>query len=288
MIRTILVPVSGSRTDEAVFATAFAAARPLAAHLDFYHVRLSAGDAALHAAHVDFCVGDALPAAMGRLRESTQHLSAAAADHVRSFCGRHAIEMRDAPGPADEIGASYVEETDEPRERLLMRARADDLIVLGRRSHLDHLPSLVMEDLLLHGGRPVLVAPDHLPESLVGRIAVGWTDTPESVRALAAAMPLLEKAADVVILHVARKGQSCAGLDALVRQLAWHGIAPSSEVVAGTSRDVAADLAGAAAARGAELLVVGAFGHGRLRELTFGGVTQSLLRHAALPVLMMH
>ena len=64
MMKTILVPASGSSTDEPVFATAFAAAQALAAHLDFYHVRLSAGQAAARAPHADFCVGAALPAGL--------------------------------------------------------------------------------------------------------------------------------------------------------------------------------------------------------------------------------
>jgi hypothetical protein len=64
MIKTILVPASGSATDDPVFATALAAARPLAAHLEFYHVHLSATEAAVRAPHVDFCVGAALPLAL--------------------------------------------------------------------------------------------------------------------------------------------------------------------------------------------------------------------------------
>ena len=60
MIRTILVPTSGSSTDLSVFATALAAARPLAAHLDFYHVCLTCGAAAPHEPHLDFAIGRAL------------------------------------------------------------------------------------------------------------------------------------------------------------------------------------------------------------------------------------
>src|SRR5271154_6680431 len=97
MMKTIWVPASGSSTDEPVFATALAAAQATAAHLDFYHVRLSAGQAAARAPHVAFCVGGALPAALQVLTDDTSRFSEAAREHMQAFCERYGVEIRDRP-----------------------------------------------------------------------------------------------------------------------------------------------------------------------------------------------
>jgi nucleotide-binding universal stress UspA family protein len=76
-------------------------------------------------------------------------------------------------------------------------------------------------------------------------------------------------------------------LQHLINQLAWHGIAAESRVITGKA-SAATQLPIAAVDLHADLLVVGGFGHGPLRELVFGGVTRSLIEHADLPVFMLH
>jgi hypothetical protein len=93
MIRTILVPASGSSTDQAVFVTALAAARPCSAHLQFYHLRVAEDVAALRTPHFDFCVGSGLTSALEKVRQNVTALSAQADAHVRSFCGKHELPV---------------------------------------------------------------------------------------------------------------------------------------------------------------------------------------------------
>ena len=289
MIRNILVPTSGSSSDEAVFSTALAMARPLAAHLDFYHVRLSAGEAAVRSPHADFCMGAAIPQTLTSLREKESALSAAAAEHVRSFCTKHAIEFRTAPGLSKTISASYREEQSFVRERLMLHARHSDLVVLGRPSHVDYMPPALLEDLLVGCGRPLVISADFQPSAVTGKIVVGWKETPESARALGAAMPLLEKAREVVLLDLADQlRETPPYLSHVAEQLAWHGIEAEVRVIAAGAEPLTYHLARAAADLHADLLVAGAFGHSRFRELIFGGVTQALLEHASLPVFLMH
>lgn len=289
VIKTILVPVSGSSTDDAVFATALAAARPLAAHLDFYHVRLNPAEAAVRAPHTDFVMGAALPEALAGLSEEEAQRSAAAAAHVKSFCDRHRIPLRTAPDATAALSASFLEERSRAHDRLMIHARHDDLVVLGRSSHADYLPPTLMEDLLVGCGRPLLLAPDFAPVSLTGRIVVGWKETPEAARALGAAWPLLEKAKELILLSLLDEAQGTPRfLEHLALQLRWHGIKAETRVVSGQPHALSHQLARAASDLKADLLVVGAFGHSRLRELVFGGVTQSLLEHANVPVFMMN
>jgi hypothetical protein len=86
MIGTILVPVSGSDTDASVIAAALSVAKPLAAHLQCFHLHLSPGEAAAQAPHVDFCRGPAINDAFEYLRRQGNALSANALVNCQEFC----------------------------------------------------------------------------------------------------------------------------------------------------------------------------------------------------------
>jgi nucleotide-binding universal stress UspA family protein len=289
MIKCILVPASGSSTDEPVFATALAAARALTAHLDFYHVRLPAIPAGATAPPPDAGIGAALPVALQLLSEKTSRLSGAAAAHFRAFCDRHGIAIRDTPERALTVSASFLEESGYALHRLMLHARHCDLVILGRASHIDHLPSSFVEDVLMGCGRPILIAPDYSPETLAGTVVVGWNETAHCARALSAAYPLLEQAQKVILLNLIESGGGIPGsLDHLAQRLRWHGIPVESHSIASAAHTLTFEVGRAAADLRADLLVVGAFGHRRLQEHIFGGVTRSLLEHASMPVLMMH
>ena len=289
MFKTILVPASGSRTDEAVFATALGLARPFDAHLQFLHVRLTPGTAALAVPQFAFCRGAAaISHELERLRTLMDELATSARRQVDDFCKTNGIGFRDTPSPEGAVTASWFEELDQPTERLLLHARHSDLVVLGRRASRDHLPAGVLEDILVDGGRPVVIAHDPPPRGF-RTIALGWKETREAARALAAALPLLRQAANVFLLGIAEKqAASRDAFEHLARQLTWHGIDARITLASETSRPAAPQLLQLAADVNADLLVLGGFGHARSRELVFGGVTQAVINHAALPVFLVH
>ncbi len=290
MIKNILVPTSGSPTDEPVFAVAHALAGPSGAHLHFCHVRLSLMEAAVRTPHLDFCMGQALPAALAGVRQDEEALAQGALSHFKRFCSEYGISVCDAPGPVQSCTASWLEERDHPAARLMMHARHSDLIVLGRPRHVDYMPKMLLDDLLMGCGRPLVFAPERFKKDSINTVAIGWKETPEAARALTAAMPLLEKVNKVVLLHIAEKGSSATprSLEHLARELKWHAIEAETHVISDTVHDATFQLSKAAIDLDADLLVVGAFGHARLRELIFGGVTESLLEQANLPVFMLH
>jgi nucleotide-binding universal stress UspA family protein len=289
MIKNILVPASGSPTDREVFGAALMLARTLGAHLAFVHVRIPAADAAARAPHVDFCVGQALADALHHLSEEEARLAKAAFEHFNEFCGKNALPVISEPRPSDAVSASWNQLADRTEGRLTILARHSDLVVLGRPKRVDYMPSRLIEDLLMTCGRPLLIAPDSKPKQLTGTVAVGWKETPEAARALTAAMPILQAAQRVLVLGVAENEQAVAGsLDDLVRQLRWHGIDAQSRAIARKTGKAAVELPQAAAELQADLLVVGGFGRGPLRELVFGGVTRSLIDQAPCAVFMLH
>ncbi len=140
IMKTILVPTSGTETDTSVFATAFALARSAQAHLEFYHLRLDPCEAALRDPHAQFCIGPAISATLSSLEKRDRTLSSDALRHFMNFCEQQEIPILDTPAARGAVSAEWLEETNAPAERLLFHARHSDLTVLGRRHTVDLMP----------------------------------------------------------------------------------------------------------------------------------------------------
>src|SRR5215467_11733679 len=140
MFRTILVPASGSDTDAVVFETALAAARPQRAHLEFFHVCVSAGEALRYMPHASFARGDGLHNVLQELKQESEHRSDAAQRHVRDFCKRHKIAMLDMPGRFPALSASWRTEAENGEDPFITRARVHDLVVMRRFTRPNGLP----------------------------------------------------------------------------------------------------------------------------------------------------
>ena len=147
-----------------------------------------------------------------------------------------------------------------------------------------------MEPLVLTSGRPIMVLPPRGTPPRVRRILVGWNAAREAVRAVADALPLLVRAEMVEVLVIdpegrpARHGQE-PGAD-IARHLARHGAQVEVRRLSSRGGDVGRLLLSKAAAFGADVLVMGAYGHSYLSEWVFGSVTRTVLHEAGLPVLM--
>jgi nucleotide-binding universal stress UspA family protein len=122
---------------------------------------------------------------------------------------------------------------------------------------------------------------------------VAWKDTPEARRAVADSLPLLRKARDITVVAIPEQDDDrsavLAGVTDVVAWLARHGVTATAQVSEASRNDTAADhLDKVAADVGAGLIVAGAYGHSRFRELILGGVTQHLVSQSARCVLLSH
>jgi nucleotide-binding universal stress UspA family protein len=142
--------------------------------------------------------------------------------------------------------------------------------------------------LLLETGRPLLIPGVVAPSSDFGRrIAIAWKPTPEAARAVGYAMPFLNRAAEVHVLTVEEEEGRRDAAERLLRFLARHGVRAAADRLPPGPDGAAATMLAEATAR-ADFLVIGGYGHTRLREWVFGGFTQMVLDHAEQPVLMAH
>ena len=289
-MKTILVPAGGSDSDLGIFETALAAARPFAAHLDFYHVKVDAGEAVVNTTHAGFAMGPGLQNTLELLHSDAEARAAAARAHVEQFCTQNNIPMRERPSVRKEVSGFWTEEAGESVPLFIRRARYSDLVVMGRRRSRNQLPENLLERLLLRSGRPILVAPARARPTLLGTAMICWKESAEAVRAVAAAIPLLRNAEQVLIVGVseANDADTLAAVDSLARHLAWHGVRAQPRCIAPNGRTVASALYAAAQDFGVDLVVMGGYSHSRIREMIFGGCTDAFLRAADAAVLLVH
>jgi nucleotide-binding universal stress UspA family protein len=184
---------------------------------------------------------------------------------------------------------------DFPARFVLAQARCADIVVSGGQSPAfsDAFALASPKDLVMQAGRPLLVVPDHVNRLDLRSIMVAWKDTPEARRAVADALPMLRKARDVAIVEIPEHGDDrSAAMVRVADVAAWlarNGVIATARVPEAAANEPAAiQLERIAGDVGAGLIVAGAYGHSRFRELILGGVTEYLVTQSARSVLLSH
>lgn len=178
------------------------------------------------------------------------------------------------------------QETTEWRDALVLCARLADLVVISEPGR-DGTLRAAVERVLIESGTACLIVPAKCASAAPFRhVALGWNRSREARRAIGDAMNLLKEAGDVTVVVVGAQADADPIDEALVRLLLRHGVNARLRPVACTDRRVDQALVDEAAAIGADLLVMGAFGHSRAAETILGGATRTVLSGAPLPVLL--
>ncbi len=185
--------------------------------------------------------------------------------------------------------------SDEEAEAAMVRlGRLSDLLVVSQADAHDAgntAPAGLPQRVFMQTGRPMLLLPRAGPVATLGRtVLAAWSGTRESARALSDALPLLSAADKVCVLCLDRAdeaGVSRLQLNDLRHWLQRHGVSAECVQVS-TTEDFGDTLLQRAAGYGADLIVMGGFGHPRWAELVLGGVTRTVLEAAVLPVLISH
>ena len=171
-------------------------------------------------------------------------------------------------------------------------ARAADLVVIGRDTGSDELHLALDPGIaVLRAGRPVLVVPEEVDLLSARRIMLAWKDSRESRRAVSDALPFLKEATEVLIAQVCESGtetESLGSVEDVAVYLRRHGVSVGVKAFLRSKRSVADELLRFAKDGNADLIVAGAYGHSRLGEWMFGGVTHELLVKSRLCCLFSH
>jgi nucleotide-binding universal stress UspA family protein len=181
------------------------------------------------------------------------------------------------PGSADRFGAM---------------ARRFDLSVVAQAEPDKLAPEeIIIEGALFGSGRPVVVVP-YIQKAGVklDRVMIAWDASRAAARAVGDAMPLLERAGAIEVVIVTNerpKSDEIPGAD-IGRHLARRGLKVEVKRIVATDIDVASALLSHAADTGADFMVMGGYGHSRLREFVLGGVTRGILKSVTIPTLLSH
>lgn len=285
-LRSILVPVRGDGLGEGVLNHALVLARRSDAHLDVVHCRPRPEDLLPYGVYVPTSLKNEITASAGGLADAEEERLRAFFD---DYCQRHQLTVVEGrPWPVGQVSLSWREETGKQASIVGRLGRLVDLIAVARPDHRRNLGLNTLEAALLETGKAVLMCPP-VPVSSVGsHVAVAWNGSTEAARAITAAMAVLTGADRVSVISVGTPANEPLGAEALSDYLGDHEIRTQILTPSAKSTAVGQALLDAAAEAGADLLLMGAYGQSRWRELVLGGVTQFVTEHSELPVLLCH
>jgi nucleotide-binding universal stress UspA family protein len=285
-IKSILVPLPEPQLAAVSLKAAFTVADQFDAHIEVLHARPDARMVA--AAYMsDNMAGPMVEQVMRDSEKQSADNSRKTREAFDKAVAAAKIRYAEKPGRNAGVTAAWREDMGEEDQLLRRYGRVADLIVLPRPvGDMDISIRLSLEAALMETGRPLLLVPSKAPAKIGANIAIAWNGSTEAARAVDEAKPFLENARKVTILTAAEKGTDF-NPEGLQSFLSWHGVkAPIEKVRAGG--DVGKGLLNAATRVGADLLVMGAYSHSRVREMILGGVTRYVLSNVTMSALMAH
>jgi nucleotide-binding universal stress UspA family protein len=286
MIKTILVRANSAEADTPAFAAAHTIARMFDAHMAFLHVGIDPVQlwemtmASIDAGGARVMAGDWL----SRVETEAQVQEDEVRRAVEGFCEREQVPIHPKFDPS-RMSASWHTEKGREMEWFPAYGREADLIVVGRPA----APTGVLAAALFESGRPLLIPGSGQMTSAPETGVIAWKSTCEAARAVTAATPILEKCKRVVVLSVVEEAENDSGsTDRLVVALRRHGVPVEAEKLRSRTAEAVDLILDAARGLPSPLLVMGGYGHSRLREMIFGGFTNRVIDGADIPVLMAH
>lgn len=279
-LKRVLVPFPGTEADACLSDMIVTVGRDFGPAFTVLHVRSSGFEARQIA-------GWGIEG--GVYADAAEAMTARAAEREKAARTHYeALETRlKADGPALTIELTVAEGY--PPDVLTQIGGAYDLLVVPRPiSGTDSGTEDMVNAALFYTGRPVLIAPPEPPEKIGGKVLLAWNRSPQAARALAGAMPVVQRAEDVLVFHVETGAKRGPSPEAIQDYLRAHDVASTVKTEPPDHRAIGEQVMDQAREFGADLVVMGAYSHSRLRELILGGVTRALLTEADVPVLMTH
>jgi nucleotide-binding universal stress UspA family protein len=290
--RKILIPFAGSDRNAGVPSSALALARKFDCYCEVLFIRPEPAQALPY-------LEDASPGIVMReiVDSANQAVDAASTTLMAAFdqAAMDAnVEIVDGKPTAEQVCTKFIEIEGDTIEVAVRRSRLADLVifVVGEAQAQVGISAVLMA-VLMRSARPVLIIPRTEYVGDVGhKISIAWDGSSESANAVRSALPFLHAAASVKILNVQEsieeQGVRTDITHALGDYLGLHSITSAETIIDPRGKSIGSTILEQATQDGTDLLIMGAYGHSRVRELILGGVTQYLLEHTTIPTLMAH
>lgn len=285
-IRTILVSVDGTEASHQALKMGFVVGQAMGSHVDVLHVRADPKDTVP-------LLGEGMSVAMIEdmmdvaEREGTDR-AAVARKVFEEATAEFGAKLEHVPS-GEGFSVNWVEEVGREDDAVAMHGRLADMIVAPRPTEQsDVSANLALNAALFETGRPVLVVPPEGSAAVGKNVVISWNGSAQAARAVASSMAILKAADTVTVFTVDSDRTSSERAPELATYLGWHGISCDTHTLAGPSASVGPKLMEEVGGVNADLLVMGAYTHSRMRQLILGGVTRHVLEVAKIPVLMSH
>ena len=277
-MKTILVPTENHDTMQSALETALLLARRCDSYIEGFALRWSINE---------FIGGDMAGGIPLETYKDDSAEDAKQARHVfESFMQKYDVPR--STGTTVSLSFGWLDEAPEGESFVGSYGRVFDVIVINRPdANSIGLYNRAIKSGLFESGRPILLSPPSPPRQIASNVLIAWNCSTEQARAIALAMPLLQKADRVTVLTVTGgTGVPGPSAEQLIRYLQRNGIAAKPMRVELDGRSTGEAILATAQSLGCDLLIKGAYTQSRLRQMIFGGATQHVLANAALPVLL--
>lgn len=286
-IKIILAPMSGAESAEATLANALQVGRHLGAHVEAFHVSLDPRDSVAYMA--EGMTSNMIQDIMSAVEKEGEERRERAHEQFSRLCQEAGAPITEGLSGAG-YSASFVTAVGREDDLLAVRGRLSDLIVAARSGGKGDAQRTTLEIALLETGRPVLLAPPNGAKEFGKTVSIAWNGSIEAVRAIGAGAGLhfLGEASKVVVMVVPEAFRATSHVDELVTYLACHDIKADVAEIEESTRPIGHVLLEKSKEVGADMMVMGAYTHSRLRHMMIGGPTSVVLQNAEIPVLMAH
>jgi nucleotide-binding universal stress UspA family protein len=284
-VKTILVPLTGYENDPRALEAAYLVARRHRARIRCLHVEPDPIKIVSQVAAQQFYSRLGNVELIRALEKEAKVRRSEADAAYASF-----LELRFKNAATNEK-PSFERIEGDPVDETISSSRYYSLLVLARAPDGGEFAHDSIANILVGCGRPLLIAPDSPMDTIGSVVAIAWKESAEAARAAGSAAPFLNAADRIVVLAVQEREDDKSerhAAERLARVLREEGATAEAHAVTLGNQSVTEALLKGARDKGADLLVMGAYSHSRMRELVFGGVTRNVLKGCDLPVLMVH
>ena len=277
-MKTILVPMENHDDMQSALETALLLGRRCDSYIEGFALRWSINE---------FMVGDVMGGVpLETYREDIAEEAKKAKQIFETFMQKHDVPR--ATETTESLSFGWLDDAAEGEGFIGSYGRVFDVIVMKRRdARSGPIHDRAIESGLFESGRPILLSPPSPPQQIATNVLIAWNCSTEQARAIALAMPLLQKADRITVLTViGGTGVPGPSAEQLIRYLHRNGIIAKPMRVELDGRNTGEAILATAQSLGCDLLIKGAYTQSRLRQWIFGGATQHVLGNAALPVLL--